>query len=270
VPDQSLLVSHEPSRYWRPIYPDQVVSFNTDQGWSRDLWSQVAAEMRRRCDLQLCDVPSGILDYVERHEDDLGSSPCGLAIWNFELIFANVWTFNFCVPTRGTKVPCTADWLQEIKYDGCRLRVERSGDRVRLITRNAYDWTKRFPWIVAAARKNQITQFVIDGEAVTCASTVSRISMRCIPASTMMSYSSMPSTCRRWTATISASYRLERLLRGRPDGMFVAPFEQSKIGPDPFRQACRLGLECGSQSGHCMPPGHGRLNVRSLWISTFA
>jgi len=56
--------------------------------------------------------------------------------------------FDFCIPTRGTKVPHTPDWLHEIKYDGYRLRVERSGDRVRLFTRNGYDWTKRYPWIV--------------------------------------------------------------------------------------------------------------------------
>ena len=56
--------------------------------------------------------------------------------------------FNFCIPTRGTKVPHTPDWLHEIKYDGYRLRVERNGDRVRLITRSGYDWTKRYPWIV--------------------------------------------------------------------------------------------------------------------------
>ena len=36
---------------------------------------------------------------------------------------------------------------------------------------------------------------------------------------------------------------LARLLRGRPDGMFVAPFEQGEIGPDLFRQACKFGLE---------------------------
>jgi hypothetical protein len=30
-----------------------------------------------------------------------------------------------CIPTRGTKVPQTPDWLREIKYDGNRLRVER-------------------------------------------------------------------------------------------------------------------------------------------------
>jgi ATP-dependent DNA ligase len=44
--------------------------------------------------------------------------------------------------------------------------VERNGDRVRLITRGRYDWTKRFPWIVEAALKNRQKQFVIDGEAV--------------------------------------------------------------------------------------------------------
>jgi ATP-dependent DNA ligase len=36
--------------------------------------------------------------------------------------------FDFCIPTRGTKVPDRADWLHEIKYDGYRLRVERDGD----------------------------------------------------------------------------------------------------------------------------------------------
>jgi ATP-dependent DNA ligase len=47
-----------------------------------------------------------------------------------------------------------------------RLRVERDGDRVRLITRGGYDWSKRYPWIVESALKNRYKQFVIDGEAV--------------------------------------------------------------------------------------------------------
>jgi hypothetical protein len=41
-------------------------------------------------------------------------------------------------------VPDGPDWLHEIKYDDYRLRVERDGDRVRLITRGGYDWTKRY------------------------------------------------------------------------------------------------------------------------------
>jgi bifunctional non-homologous end joining protein LigD len=74
--------------------------------------------------------------------------------------------FEFCIPTAGTKVPAGPEWLHEIKFDGYRLRVERDGDRVRLITRGGYDWTKRFPWIAEAALKNRVKQFVIDGEAV--------------------------------------------------------------------------------------------------------
>jgi ATP-dependent DNA ligase len=55
--------------------------------------------------------------------------------------------FEFCLPTNATKVPAGPDWLHEIKQDGFRIRVERDGDRVRLITRGGYDWTKRYPWI---------------------------------------------------------------------------------------------------------------------------
>ena len=36
---------------------------------------------------------------------------------------------------------------------------------------------------------------------------------------------------------------LERILRGRPDGIFVNPFETGAIGPDLFWAACRMGLE---------------------------
>jgi ATP-dependent DNA ligase len=34
---------------------------------------------------------------------------------------------------------------------------------------------------------------------------------------------------------------LARLLARRPDGIFVAPFEQGEIGPDLFMAACNMG-----------------------------
>ena len=74
--------------------------------------------------------------------------------------------FEFCLPTNATKVPAGPEWLHEIKQDGFRFRVERDGDRVRLLTRNGHDWSKRYPWIVESALKNRTRQFVIDGEAV--------------------------------------------------------------------------------------------------------
>ena len=74
--------------------------------------------------------------------------------------------FEFCLPTGSKVVPDGPDWIHEIKYDGYRLRVDRDGDRVRLITRGGFDWTKRYPWIVEAARKIRQKRFVLDGEAV--------------------------------------------------------------------------------------------------------
>jgi hypothetical protein len=47
--------------------PLRVVGFNTAKGWSQDVSADVAEELRRRCDLQLRDVPSSIADFVERH-----------------------------------------------------------------------------------------------------------------------------------------------------------------------------------------------------------
>jgi hypothetical protein len=48
--------------------PVKIVSFNIAEGWSRDISADVAQELRRRCDLQLTDVPASIADFVDRHE----------------------------------------------------------------------------------------------------------------------------------------------------------------------------------------------------------
>jgi bifunctional non-homologous end joining protein LigD len=69
-------------------------------------------------------------------------------------------------PTRGTKVPNHSDWIHEVKQDGFRLILQHDAERVRLFTRNGYDWTSRYPLIVEAARRIRTNQFVIDGEAV--------------------------------------------------------------------------------------------------------
>ena len=51
-----------------------------------------------------------------------------------------------CLPSKVFRPPSGPLWVHEIKRDGYRMRVERDGDRVRLITRNGYDWAKRYPW----------------------------------------------------------------------------------------------------------------------------
>jgi bifunctional non-homologous end joining protein LigD len=52
------------------------------------------------------------------------------------------------------------------KHDGYRLMVRRMPDGVRIKTRNGYDWTDRFPLIVAAAERLRASSFVLDGEGV--------------------------------------------------------------------------------------------------------
>ena len=158
--------------------------------------------------------------------------------------------FQPCIPSRSTKVPASPDWIHEVKYDGYRLIVIRDGDRVRLITRNGYDWTDRYPWIVESALKNRSKQFVVDGEAVVLG--VDGISdfdalhsgkhndQVQLYAFDMLAgdgddLRSLPLSIRKTN--------LARLLSRRPDGIFIAPFEQGEIGPDLFLAACRMGLE---------------------------
>lgn len=62
---------------------------------------------------------------------------------------------DFRHPDEGNHGSAHPDWLHEVNYDGYRLRLERDGDRVRLITRGGYNWTNCYPWIVEAALKNR-------------------------------------------------------------------------------------------------------------------
>lgn len=48
--------------------PVRVVGFNASEGWARDVSEDVADEIRRRCDLQMTDVPPNLQDFFERHE----------------------------------------------------------------------------------------------------------------------------------------------------------------------------------------------------------
>jgi hypothetical protein len=48
--------------------PVRVVSFNTAERWSEDGSADVAHELRRRCDLQMRDVPFFLQDFVDQYE----------------------------------------------------------------------------------------------------------------------------------------------------------------------------------------------------------
>lgn len=73
-----------------------------------------------------------------------------------------------CLPTVAPRPPQGDDWVYEIKHDGYRLMVRRSGEHVRIYTRRGADWTKRFPRVVDAVQRLKVSSILLDGEGVVC------------------------------------------------------------------------------------------------------
>jgi len=63
-------------------------------------------------------------------------------------------------------VPDGDDWLFEIKFDGYRAIAAASGDEARIYTRNALDWTAKYPAIAQALAGLGLDGAVLDGEIV--------------------------------------------------------------------------------------------------------
>src|SRR5262245_438090 len=55
-------------------------------------------------------------------------------------------------------------WVYEEKCDGWRMPAYKGGARVRLVSRNGRDHTRRFPEIAAAVAKLSARALVLDGE----------------------------------------------------------------------------------------------------------
>jgi bifunctional non-homologous end joining protein LigD len=125
--------------------------------------------------------------------------------------------------------------------------VERERDRVRLFSRNGYDWTDRYPWIVEAALKNRNKQYgeavvlgvdgIADFNALHSRQHDDEVQLYAFDILTLdgEDLRPLPLSLRKTN--------LARLLARRPAGIFVVPFEQGEIGPDLFRAACNMGLE---------------------------
>ncbi len=62
--------------------------------------------------------------------------------------------------------PSGPQWIHELKLDGYRMGIVRSGRSVRLVSRRGTEWTHDFPEVVAAARAIGARRAVLDGELV--------------------------------------------------------------------------------------------------------
>jgi bifunctional non-homologous end joining protein LigD len=67
-----------------------------------------------------------------------------------------------CLPRGAKQPPAGPGWIHEIKHDGYRIIAERSRGRVRLYTRNGYDFADRFPLAAAALRKLAVRSCLIE------------------------------------------------------------------------------------------------------------
>ena len=72
-----------------------------------------------------------------------------------------------CIPTIGTAVPTGAGMASRDQARRLSALVRKDGDAVSIITRGGYDFTDRYPLIVAGALRLR-GSFVIDGEGVVC------------------------------------------------------------------------------------------------------
>jgi bifunctional non-homologous end joining protein LigD len=103
--------------------------------------------------------------------------------------------------------------------------VVREQGRVRLISRDGYDWAHRFPLIVAGALKVRQKHFVLDGEVVV------------LDKDGVSDFDAL----HRPMALLLRKANLARLLKRRVD--VIAEYEQGDIGEALFRVACNMGLE---------------------------
>lgn len=68
--------------------------------------------------------------------------------------------------TLGQQAPAGDDWLHEIKFDGYRLLARLDRGSVRLLTRNAQDWSGRFPALCKQLAALDVERALLDGELV--------------------------------------------------------------------------------------------------------
>jgi hypothetical protein len=150
--------------------PIRVVSFNIAEGWSQDVTADIAHELRRRCDLQLRDVPSGTQDFVEQHEDYHRQQ----LTWRFNATSQRRSASGRRTPVslsrrsrpRSRKGPSGERWIHEIKFDGYRVQVHLANETIQVFTRRGHDWTNRFKKIAADAWHIGAGSAIIDGEVV--------------------------------------------------------------------------------------------------------
>jgi bifunctional non-homologous end joining protein LigD len=64
--------------------------------------------------------------------------------------------------------PSGDGWIHEVKFDGWRAQLHKSGDDVVIFTRNGADYTRRFPAVRDSVLSLPVRSAIIDAEIVVC------------------------------------------------------------------------------------------------------
>src|SRR5690606_4111467 len=71
-----------------------------------------------------------------------------------------------CLAKLADSPPSGSKRVHEVKFDGYRIQVRKSGDKVELLTRKGLDWTEKFGSLPKAFNRISARSAVIDGELV--------------------------------------------------------------------------------------------------------
>jgi len=149
-----------------------------------------------------------------------------------------------CQPTLSERAPSGPQWIHEIKHDGYRIIACKSGEHVRLWSRNGRDWSKEFLAVTEAVAALKVDEIVLDGEAMAhCKEgwpdfhglgSEDRGATACLFAFDLLRLNGEDLEERR--------ARLRKALRGAGKALRFSEHLEGD-GDGIFRHACALGLE---------------------------
>lgn len=154
-----------------------------------------------------------------------------------------------CLPWPAITPPSTSEWIHEIKHDGFRILARKDNGRVRLFTRNGYDFTTRYPLIVDAIMSLPADRCLVDGEAIVTdtngLSVFDLLRYRRHDQSVMLcafDILELDGTNFRPSPIEERKQHLAALLRFLPPGITLSPIYKDD-GRTIYNHACALGCE---------------------------
>jgi bifunctional non-homologous end joining protein LigD len=156
--------------------------------------------------------------------------------------------------TLAEHIPEGDDWLHEVKFDGYRILAFVEPGGVRLVTRNAHDWSHKFQTVRDAVAALGLPACILDGEVVALdADGVSRFQglqhVLKNPGSASLAYYvfDLPYFDGHNLSAVPLRERVEVLRNAFAGGDSAGVVRLSEhiegTGPGVLRSACRLGLE---------------------------